>query len=90
MYEQCSRGSNAGLEATPIPAGAAVRTLVCSLILCLSVGKICGVDFRFPDGGTSAEISLIASVGPSRDNSTVKALILGDSADPPLGTKRFF
>jgi hypothetical protein len=59
-------------------------------MLCFSVGEICSVDFRFPDGGTSAEIPLIASIGPSRDNSPDKALILADSADPPLGTKRFF
>ena len=90
MYAECSRGSNSKVEAGSIPAGAAVHPLVCSLMLCFSVGELCSVDFRFPDGGTSAEISLIASVGPSRDNSPDKALILADSADPPLGTTPVF
>src|SRR6516162_8129142 len=88
MYAECSRGSNSKVEAGSIPAGAAVHTLVCSLMLCFSVGEPCSVDFRSPDGGTSAEIPLIASIGPSRDNSPDKALILVDSADPARGTNR--
>src|SRR6516162_10089113 len=72
MYTEHSRGSNSEFEARSIPAEAAVRT----------------VDFRLPDGGTSAENPLIASIGPSRDNSPDKALILVDSADPARGTNR--